>query len=48
MKMSMHCIPLAEMIGHRPVPSLPSGFLRSVILCVPVMCFLDLQVGLVD
>ena len=48
MKMIMCCIPLAEVIGCQPVPSIPSGFLRSAVLCVPTRCFLDLQVGLVD
>ena len=48
MKMIMHCIPLADVSGWRPVPSIPKMFLTSTVSCVPIACFLDLQVGLAD
>ena len=48
MKMIMHCMPLADVVGQHPVPSTPRRFLRSMISWVPIKCFLDLQFGLVD
>ena len=48
MTMIMHCMSLAEVIGCRPVPSMPRMFLRSTSSCAPVECFSDLQFGLVD